>query len=269
MSTTMLSPNQIAETLHKVLLEDTIKNAIFEGNNLVPVNTPNYNKVCQTVKETINAETDLTGKYKDVPTTVLLKLAIQGGFDRNLKFQGNSVENFKMISHLLKHTGKNKTFWEEPNLPSTSSYHIATTTKAAAAIVGCRMEMENFSMGYRGGEPEALKEATKIAKILKTSPAFQSELKGLKRFCTLQALYNEQIPQRRENISALTTVAKAIIKKDFEELTTWKGGEIGIEIDSAIKLHLFTGESGAPILDNLVQQELKKIKETHEEIELC
>lgn len=267
----MLTPNQKAEAIYKVLFENLIDNVTLEDEKPVPRKTPDYNKVFQKVIEVISEEKDLQGEHKGLKTGTLLKLAIQGGYTQTLEKQGDSNLNYQMIKHLWDKTKENKQFWEEnepdptpEDLRKPQGFLVATTAKAAAAIVGSRMDMENFSLNLYGSDTQSLQEATQIARALKDSQAFQAELQGLKKFCGLQKIYEEDVPNRKENHGQLATTARAISKEDFTELTTWKGGALGIELESAIKLHLFTGSSGTPILDTLVKTERDKIGKTRE-----
>lgn len=269
----MESPHKkFADELYRLLLEDKIPNHIYEGTTRVPTETPDYDKVFKLVQSQIKSAKDILGSSNGIPTTTLLKLAIQGGFEKNLLNPGNSAENYRMIGHLVKTTlEENPKFWEEtqpdPSPEEASKalgFLLAMTAKPAAAIAATRMEMENFSINPQQNPAESLREATKVAKLLQDSPAFQTELKGLRKFCTLQSIYEEDIPSRTENLQRVKSTATAIAREDFASLSSWQSGRIGLELESATKLCLFSGKSGQPILDTEVEKARKNLGKTQE-----
>lgn len=267
-----MQPSKFAEILYQLLLENQIPNHSYEGTQLVPSNTPDYNKVFHFISSQVKSTKDLLGVHEEIPIASLIKLAIQGGFDKTLLNPGNSVENYRMIQHLIRTTlKKNPEFWEKtqhgpsPKEASQSyGFLLATTAKPAAAIVATRMEMENFSINPQQNPIESLREATNVAKLLKNSPAFQSELKGLKKFCSLQSLFENDISSRKENLQRIQTIATAIVKQDFSTLSAWQSGRLGLELESATKLCLFSGKSEQPILDSEVEKARKTLGKTQE-----
>lgn len=262
----MSRPNQIAKELHEIVFLSPIENAAYEDDKLIKRKTPDYNLLTKAVAEKILSPQDLTGEAEGWKTSTLAKIAIEGGFSQNLQIADDSAQNYRMIATLRKRTEKAEEFWENEEIPSGTEPNFLKTlaAKPASALVACRMELESFCLGLRSTDPDALREATTTAKLFSTSEAFQLELSAMKRFCRLESLLEENLQEKESLLKVLQETARNAAKGNFQALCAWKGGTTGMEIESALKLALFTGESGSETFDRFLASErkgLRKIKE--------
>lgn len=262
----MSNPNQIAKELHQIVFLSPIQNATYEDDKLVIRKTPDYNELTKAITEKILSPKDLKGKYKGWKTTTLAKIAIEGGFSQNLQIPADSTQNYRMIATLRKRTETAEEFWEKEEIPDGNDHNFLKTlaAKPASALVACRMELESFCLGLKPTDPDALKEATATAKLFSNSQAFQLELSAMKRFCRLEALLQENLQEKEHLLKILQDTAKNAAKENFQALCAWKGGTAGLEIESALKLALFSGKSGSETFDHFLTSErknLRKIKE--------
>lgn len=269
-----MTPSDIAKTLYDGIHKKIVDNAYWEDDKLIPCKTTDYTELFKLTESLVTSPQALTGSCQEVPTTALVKLIFNGDFTSQLHQPGDSVENYKMILAIYEATSEEKDFWENPEeisqekLTSQHGYIFCIAGKPAASLAAQRMEMETFALNIHGNGPEALEAATKLAEKLKNVPAFQNELRGLQKLCSLQEVYDNTLQGKTDVQTQIQTTARAIARKDFHALASWKSGDIGLQLDAAVKLHLFLGKSGSPILDRAVEKAREPLRSKNQEHEL-
>lgn len=254
--------------LAKLVVHDQIANSYYDDSHMVGCKTPDYQKIYEEVPNLITSPEDLKGEVDGMPVATIVKLAMRGGFEGQLSDSGRSADNYKMIAKLYEATKEDKAFWEEvgttpvdDSVIGPKRWHATIGNMPAAQIAAIRMSYESFTFGDRKEKIEDMAAATELSEKLRSIPAFQKEFESLSRFSNLQTRYEELSSNPELKAAGLENIraaAKSLISQDFESLTQWKSGPLGIELEAAAKVHLFLGKSDIPIFEKLLSEELKK-----------
>lgn len=274
---TSAEPSNPAEVIANLVLDHTMQNTYYDDTADRHCTTPDYDAINRTVPKLFKTPESIQGTVKGLPVKSFLKIAIIGGFSANYGDPGKSDENYEMIEALYDATKEDKEFWEEspteesspksvdPKISDPKMQWIIHISKTPAALLAAqRMSYEYFNFGDPTELQKSMAAMVKLCEKIRHIPAFQEEFESREKFCSLQDDYErlESDPENQARFvqghGLIRRAAQALIEKDYRMLTTELRGPLGMELETAVRVHLCTGKTNIPILEKTIQEELTK-----------